>query len=184
MPDTDPPPTPPAPPAPAPPAGPPSDEPLGEPGLRALNAERDARRAAEARVRELEPLAAAARAAEDAQKTELQRAQDRATQAEQSGAAAAADLLRLDVALGAAPAGMPLDRVRGLARRLNGTTREELEADATDLFAQLAGPPPAAGPPGRRPAENLTRVPIPATGEDTTRADMDQWMRRNRTPGT
>lgn len=59
----------------------------------------------------------------EAEKTELERISDRATAAEQALAAAEAKALRLEIA---ADAGLP-------ANLLTGSTREELEAQATAL---------------------------------------------------
>ena len=58
------------------------DEELGEAALRALQREREQRRALEQQLRELQPLAAKARELEEAQKTEAQRLQERAAAAE------------------------------------------------------------------------------------------------------
>lgn len=122
-----------------PPAAPPAaGEDLGDKGLAALQRERDARRAAEARVKELQPLADKARQLEEAGKTEAQKAADRAADAEARAAAAEARALRLEVATAK---GLP----PGMAARLVGATQAELEADADVLLAALT-PPDPSGP--------------------------------------
>jgi len=104
---------------------------------------RDAR-AAQAKVKEFE----------DKDKTEAQRLEDRTTSAETRAASAEATALRLDVALDKAPEGLSVAQVRKLAKRLTGSTREELEADAEELFAEFTpsgGPvPPTHGTPRER----------------------------------
>lgn len=96
---------------------------------------------------------------EDASKTELEKlneakalAESRATQAESAG-------LRLEVALDKAPEGMSVAQVRKLAKRLAGASREELEADAEELFAEFA---PSA--PTEDDAKAPSRKPVPKLG--------------------
>lgn len=132
---TDPPaPTPPVPtppPTPTPPAPAPDDQ-LGEGGKKALDAER-------ARAKELEKELAKFRKAEqdkaDADKSE---AEKRAA-AEERAAKAELNVARLEVAAekGLTPA---------QAKRLQGTTREELTADADQILIDFPGAPGA--PPG------------------------------------
>src|SRR5690606_12111772 len=64
---------------------------------------------------------------EDKDKSELQRLTDAKTTAEREAADAKLTALRLEVALDRAPEGMPVSRIRKLASRLHGSTREELE---------------------------------------------------------
>lgn len=98
-----------------------------------------------------------ARAREDAERYKRERDADRAklTEAERAkmddkqraeserdewkGKASAAEVsaLKLQVALEAAPDGMSAKRVAQLAKRISGSTREELEKDAKDLFAEF-----------------------------------------------
>ncbi|MEU5424227.1 hypothetical protein AB0H73_01270 [Streptomyces olivoreticuli] len=88
-----------------------------------------------ARVAELEPAAAELHQLQEAGKTEAQRLNERAEAAERLAEQTRAELVRAQVA-----------HSRGLterqAARLVGTTREELEADADELLADIA---PAAG---------------------------------------
>ncbi|MEU2867758.1 hypothetical protein ABZ769_00910 [Streptomyces olivoreticuli] len=88
-----------------------------------------------ARVAELEPAAAELHQLQEAGKTEAQRLTERAEAAERQAEQNWAELIRAQVA-----------HSRGLterqAARLVGTTREELEADADELLADIT---PAAG---------------------------------------
>ncbi|MEU3350254.1 hypothetical protein [Streptomyces sp. NPDC037389] len=89
-----------------------------------------------ARVAELEPAAAELHQLQEAGKTEAQRLTERAEAAERLAEQTRADLVRAQVA-----------HSRGLterqAARLVGATREELEADADELLADIT-PSPAA----------------------------------------
>ncbi|MGW2364966.1 hypothetical protein ACWCZ5_05220 [Streptomyces sp. NPDC001667] len=88
-----------------------------------------------ARVAELEPAAAELHQLQEAGKTEAQRLSERAEAAERLAEQTRAELVRAQVA-----------HSKGLterqAARLVGTTREDLEADADELLADIA---PAAG---------------------------------------
>lgn len=101
------------------------------------------------RLKELEEKAARLDELENANKSEQQRAQEAREAAEKRAHDAEQRLLRLEVATekGLTPA---------QARRLVGTTREELEADADELLESFGTPTP---PPGeavpRRPREAL-----------------------------
>ncbi|MFJ1461829.1 hypothetical protein [Nocardia sp. N2S4-5] len=144
-------PPPPAPPGttPPPPAGAPPNPPastptpnpdpdvLGEGGKKALEAERQARAAAEKAQKTLE---AKVKAFEDAQKTEAERTADRIRELEQDAAKA----LRYEAA---AAEGLPLSS----AQRLNGKTLEELRADAQVFKAEIGAAAPSPTPPGTPP---------------------------------
>ena len=97
---------------------------LGDAGKKALDAERRAKRAAEKRAAARE---ATPKECEDRDKTESTRAIERAEAAEKAAAAAESRALRLEVASekGLTPA---------QAKRLVGETRDELEADASELL--------------------------------------------------
>lgn len=141
----DPPVSPPADPA-DPPAGDPPVDPkpddLGDAGKKALAAERDARKAAE---KELAKYRKADLDRAEADKTEAERraaAEQRAVDAEQRAT-------RLEVAheKGLTPA---------QAKRLVGTTREELEADADEVlrdFPVTPSAPPKKTPPAPDPSQ-------------------------------
>jgi hypothetical protein len=129
-------------------------EPLGEGGIKALQAERARAEAAEARVKEFEKSQQDAEraklSADERAKLEHTEANERATKAEQK-------LARLEVAIDKK---LPAE----LAARLVGSTREELAADADALLAlvsTLSGQAPP--PPGGRPHEVL-----PSGGGDPT----------------
>lgn len=102
-------------------------EELGEAGKKALETERKARQAAEKRAKELE---AKVKEAEDAEKTELEKLQSKVAELtrDAEAATAKADRLEIATAAGLTPA---------QARRLVGSTREELEADAAAMAEEL-----------------------------------------------
>ena len=147
---------------------------LGDPGKKALAAERAAKREAEKKANE-----AAARAAElEAKIAEFERskmdAQDRLAaerddwrkKYEEQAAVAAArelELLRRDVAH---DKGLP----PGLARRLQGSSREELEADADQLMGDLPTPQPQT-PRVPRPDPSQGSAHEAKGGRPTTVAD-------------
>lgn len=97
------------------------------------------------RLKELEPLAKKAQELEESQKSEQQKVLERAEAAEKRAAAAETELLRLQV--GAAKGLTPAQ-----ARRLVGTTAEELEADADDLLASFR--------PDDQPGDRMPRRPV------------------------
>lgn len=108
----------------------------------------------------------------DADKTEIQRATDKATQADKRAGDAETKLARLEVALDKAPEGMPLARVRKLAGRLTGENREDLESDAEELFAEFV---PDTGDEeddddtsSRRPKERLRSGAVSRTEPEKT----------------
>ena len=100
---------------------------LGDAGKRALEAERRARRTAE---KELKALRDKVKEREDLDKSELERLQDRIAEAEKRAeeAKAKADRYEVAAAKGLTPA---------QAKRLVGSTREELEADADEMRSEL-----------------------------------------------
>lgn len=118
------------------------DEPLGPAGLRALQAEREAKAAAERRAAELE---ARVQQFESANQTELQRAQSRAEQLERDLAAERTQRLRLQVAtthnIGAD------DLVL-----LTGSSEDELTAQAQRIAALNASRAAATAPPAFAPS--------------------------------
>jgi cell division septum initiation protein DivIVA len=97
---------------------------LGDAGKKALDAERRDKRAAEKRATDLE---AKLKEFEDRDKTESTRVIERAEAAEKRATDAESRALRLEIASekGLTPA---------QAKRLVGDTREELEADASELL--------------------------------------------------
>lgn len=102
-------------------------EELGDGGKRALEAERKARRAAEKRAQDAE---AKVKEAEDVDKTVTERLQGQVTELTKQAEAAQAKATRFEVA---AAKGLSLAQ----ARRLVGSTKEELEEDADSMRAEL-----------------------------------------------
>lgn len=121
------------------PETPEADAQLGDAGKKALDAERKARRDAE---RQLAAANQQLQQITDQGKTELELATERAAKAEQQLAALQHNQLRLEVATAK---GLPASA----AMRLQGTTREELEADADD-FSRLIQPADQQQPAGLR----------------------------------
>jgi hypothetical protein len=91
-------------------------------------------RKARAAVRELRAKLAERGEADETSKSEIQKAADRIAQAE--GRAQEAELRALRVEI-AHEKGLPA----GMARRLQGSTREEIEEDADDLTKTMPQPP-------------------------------------------
>jgi hypothetical protein len=120
---------------------------LGDAGKKAIDDERKARRDAE---RQLKEMGDKLKALEDKDKSETERLTEKVTQLEKDLASATARADRYEVAL---EKGLDMTR----AKRLTGSTREELEADADELSTWNAGAgndgKPAA-PPGK-PAPDL-----------------------------
>lgn len=155
---TDPPKDPPA------PTDPPADPPKGDDDLDEIpvpdGADDEVKRVISKRNSELRALRARTKTAEekarkydqleDAKKTESQRLTERATAAEKKAQEAELRALRLEVAAdkGLKPA---------QAKRLVGTTKEELEADADELLETFgqANDDGKGKPPGGRPKERL-----------------------------
>jgi hypothetical protein len=102
-------------------------EELGDAGKRALEAERKARRKAEAEAKELRDKV---KQAEDAEKTELEKLQGQVADITKRAEAAEAKADRFEVA---AAKGLSLAQ----ARRLVGSTKEELEQDADEMATEL-----------------------------------------------
>lgn len=107
---------------------------LGEGGKKALDAERKARAAAEktatAAQKKLDDMAKRLQQFEDRDKTDAQKLAERAQAAEAEAAKASSKLMRFEVA---ADKKLPA----GWANRLQGSTKEELEADADTLLKEL-----------------------------------------------
>lgn len=101
---------------------------------------------------------------EEASKTEQQKALDRAAAAEKTANEATTKLLRYEVA---AAKGVPAK----LAGRLQGTTKEEMEADADDLLATLT----ASG--GGQQQQRRTAGNAKDEGQ-AAGGDMSTWIRR------
>lgn len=97
---------------------------LGDGGMKALKAEREANKANRAKISELE---AKLKEFVDRDKTEAEKTAEKLAGLEKSNERNAAKALRLEIAI---DKGLP----KALAARLQGSTREELEADADNLM--------------------------------------------------
>ena len=120
------------------------------------------------KLREVEPLAAKARELEESQKTEAQRLTERAEQAERRLPELELSAIRYEIAL-------DKGLTKSQAKRLVGSNREELEADAEELLADLGGGATRVDPP-RTPREALRPGATPAGSADAP--DMNQRIRR------
>lgn len=109
---------------------------------------------------------------EDKDKSEAQKLEERATAAEKQATETQTSLLRLEVALEKAPEGMSIAQVRKLAKRLTGSTKEELEADAEELFEEFTpaegGDRESSSSTTRRPRERLRPGAAPSSEEEET----------------
>ncbi len=133
----------------------PTPDELGDAGKKALDAERKARKEAE---RQLAEVAARLKEIDDQDKSDNEKLTERLTTAEKLAADAEVRAMRAEVAhsKGLTP---------GQAKRLAGTTVEELEADADELietFGAVDGDRPA---PTNRPIPSGT---VPRGGGDPT----------------
>lgn len=141
-----------------------AEDTLNEGGVKALRAERDARKAADARVKDLEAQVAALT-------VNLDEAKANATSAAEEAATQVADLqtqlARLQVIHEKA---VP----DALAEFLQGTTAEELAASAEKLLAAIPAPAPASdaapAPLAMRPDPSQGGAPEPATTTDALTA--------------
>lgn len=123
-------------------------------------------------LNELRRKASAYEELEQSQKTELQKAAEARQEAERKATDAETRAMRLEIgtAAGLTPA---------QSRRLQGSTKEEFEADAAELATDLGvtkdAPP---DPKEQRPKERLTPVPLEgAAKEQAEKTDMNAWMR-------
>lgn len=158
---------------------PPAD--LGDPGKKALDAERAAKRAAEKRAKDLE---ARLKEFEDANKTEAEKAAARAEAAEKALAEMTAKALRLEVATE-----FKLDP--DLHEFLTGSDEESLRAQAQKLaerFAATAGPrqpkpdPTQGAKPGGSGPKMLTPDEVSELFRQGKTAEIDAARRDGRIP--
>jgi hypothetical protein len=152
------PPTPPAPPG-QPPATPPpaaGDGQLGETGLKALQAEREARKDLEAKLKALDPLSAmvdqirAGTGVPAKDQTEVEKLASELAEVKKQAADERGQRLRLEVA---AEKGLTAAQ----AAWLSGSTKEEIAAKADELKAAFPTTAPAAG--GTSPIPDPTQGP-------------------------
>lgn len=142
----------------------PAEETLNEGGVKALRAERDARKAADARVKDLEAQVAALSVSLDETKTAA------TTSAEQ----AAAQVADLQAKLARAEVIHTMHVPDALADFLQGSTAEELTASAEKLLAAIPAPAPASdaapAPLAMRPDPSQGGTPEQATTTDALTA--------------
>lgn len=112
---------------------------LGPKGVQALERERAARKAVEARLKELEPLAEELQKLRDAEKSEVEKLGDKLAREVEHRQRVEAENIRLRVAM---DNGLTSDQ----ANRLVGTTQEELEADAKEFLKMLRPAEPEEEP--------------------------------------
>lgn len=131
---------------------------LGDGGKNAIAAEREARKAAERQLRDVQK---ALKEYEDRDKSELQKALERAEAAEKQAAEATFNALRSKIA---AQKGVP-------ASSLTGATEEELIASADELIAwrDQNKPPPAPAP--KRAPSTGSGLKSGATNSENTNPD-------------
>lgn len=105
-----------------------------------------------ARLKDLEPLAAKAKELEDANKSETDKLlEDRDTHKSRADSAES-QLRKLVVALDNAPEGASLAQVRAVAKRLNGSSEDELAEDAAELYELVGAHKPKVP---RKPTEKM-----------------------------
>lgn len=129
----------------------PPDETLGEPGKKALEAERRQRKELEARLKELEPLADAAKAKAESEKSEITKAAEALAVERDARTKAEGLLLRYEVGT---TKGVPATLIKFLV----GDTKEAVEEAADALLAEL-GSKETTGLPGRPQERMVTGKP-------------------------
>lgn len=141
-----------------------AEETLNEGGVKALRAERDARKAADARVKDLEAQVAALSVSLDETKTAGTVAAEQA----------AAQVAELQAKLARAEVIHAMHVPDALAEFLQGSTAEELTASAEKLLAAIPAPAPASdaapAPLAMRPDPSQGGAPEPATTTDALTA--------------
>ena len=141
-----------------------AEETLNEGGVKALRAERDARKAADARVKDLEAQVAALSVSLDETKTAGSVAAEQA----------AAQVADLQAKLARAEVIHTMHVPDALAEFLQGNTAEELTASAEKLLAAIPTPAPAPdtapAPLAMRPDPSQGGAPEPATTTDALTA--------------
>ena len=141
-----------------------AEETLNEGGVKALRAERDARKAADARVKDLEAQVAALTVSLDETKTAGTAAAEQA----------AATVAELQAKLARAEVIHTMHVPDALADFLQGSNTEELTASAEKLLAAIPAPAPASdaapAPLAMRPDPSQGGTPEPATTTDALTA--------------
>lgn len=129
---------------------------MGDAGKKALETERKARRDAERQLREMGDQL---KALQDKDKSDSERLTEKVTQLEKDLAAATAKADRFEVAL---EKGLDMTR----AKRLTGSTRDELEADADELITWTAGT-------GDKPVPGKPTPDLKGGGDPTEEPEVD-----------
>lgn len=142
----------------------PAEETLNEGGVKALRAERDARKAADARVKDLEAQVAALSVSLDETKTAGSVAAEQA----------AAQVAELQAKLARVEVIHSMNVPDALADFLQGSNTEELTASAEKLLAAIPAPAPASdtapAPLAMRPDPSQGGTPEPTTTTDALTA--------------
>lgn len=145
-----------------------AEETLNEGGVKALRAERDARKAAETRIKDLEAQVAALSVSLDETKTAGSAAADQA----------AATVAELQAKLARAEVIHSMKVPDALADFLQGSNTEELTASAEKLLAAIPAPASASdaapAPLAMRPDPSQGGTPEPATTTDALTAMLIQ----------
>lgn len=141
-------------------AAPSADAPLGEGGLKALNAERDARAAAEKEAAEYKQKLDAI---EQASLTELERAQADAKAAAEESARLTAEIASRDLQIQKQTIGAEFNLPAELVARLQGDDEEALRADAKALAALVPDKSPF---PKADPSQGVQGTPAGGTNAD------------------
>jgi hypothetical protein len=132
----------------------PTDTPDPDAGAKsALVAERNARREAERKAKDLEDRL---KAIDDKDKSEVERLTEQVASLTKERDAASTRADRLEVAIAKSLDEDKAKRITTAAKRLTGTTREELEADADEFLSAFAVPDGENRPaPTQKPQERL-----------------------------
>jgi hypothetical protein len=132
------------------------DDKLGEPGKRALEAEKEKRRLAReeatAAKRERDALKAKLDQLEDSKKSDLQRLLDERDALKDQLSQVSSKAKRREIAEELAPEHASAKAIRLVAKYLAGSSDDELEASAEELFEQFA-PAPKDPPKPRTPGK-------------------------------
>lgn len=143
----------------------PDDTPdLGDAGKKALQAERDARKAAEKQAKD---LADRLKTIEDKDKSEVERLTEQVSTLTKERDEATVRADRLEVAVSKALDDTTAKRVINGSKRIVGSSRDELEADADDYFGAFSAPDDESDEdPTRRPKERLKPGATPSSGPE------------------
>lgn len=129
-------------------------------------------RLARENIRELKRKASEYDQLQEAQKTEHQKMSERLAEFERKASEADLRALKIEVA---ASKGLSATQ----AKRLQGTTREELEADADEII-EAFGPKEESSPSSKRSSVVLRKTAVlPPGAEAASAPDLNAWMREH-----